>query len=75
MYAFFEKGYVTNALFALIMAEFRKVIAGRHPHLAHLLYMDRLGALLQPGSRRTPPNSSSPLTQRSSPPSDGPAGL
>ena len=48
MYAFCEKGYVTNALFALIMAEFRKVIAGRHTDLEHLLYMDRLGAHLQP---------------------------
>jgi hypothetical protein len=48
MYAFSEKGYVTNALFALIMAEFRKVIAERHPDMEHLLYMDRLGAHLQP---------------------------
>ena len=80
MYAFSEKGYVTNDLFALIMAELRKVIAECHPDLEHLLYLDRLGALLQPdvarscpaqklytvcGSRRTPPNPSSPLTQKS----------
>ena len=48
MYTFSGKGDVPNSLFALIMVELRKVIADRSPDLEHLLYMDRLGAHLQP---------------------------
>lgn len=48
MYAFSEKGYMTNALFKLVVDRFRAVIKERHPDLEHLLYLDRLGAHLQP---------------------------
>ncbi len=48
MYAFTDKGYMTNALFSNVMAEFRSVIKLRHPDLEHLLYLDRLSSHLQP---------------------------
>ena len=39
LYTFTEKGYMTNDLFKLVMAELRRVIKLRHPDLEHLLYL------------------------------------
>ena len=47
LYTFTEKGYMTNDLFKLVMAELRRVIKLRYPDLEHLLYLDRLQSHLQ----------------------------
>jgi hypothetical protein len=48
-FAFTEKGYMTNSLFKTIVVKFLEIVKSRHPDLENLLFLDRLGAHLQPG--------------------------